>query len=95
MSLRPLHDRLLVKREQEETKTAGGLLIPDSAKEKPVTATVVAVGPGKRLHDGHVVAMDIRVGDKVLLGKYSGTEVKLDGVEHLILREDEVLGVVQ
>jgi chaperonin GroES len=94
MALRPLNDRVLVKREEEETKTAGGILIPDNAKEKPVMATVIAVGNGKKLADGKVLPMDIKVGDKVLIGKYSGTEVKMEGVEHLILREDEVLGIL-
>ena len=92
--LRPLADRLLVKREEEETKTAGGILIPDNAKEKPVKGTVVSVGNGKILADGSVRALDIRVGDKVLFSKYNGTEVKVEGVDHLILREDEVLGVL-
>lgn len=94
MALRPLNDRVLVKREEEETKTAGGILIPDNAKEKPVLATVIAAGAGKRLADGHIMPMEVKIGDKVLIGKYSGTEVKLGGVEHLILREDEVLGIL-
>ena len=92
--LRPLSDRILVKREEEETKTAGGILIPDNAKEKPITALVIAVGNGKTLADGTVRAPDVRVGDKVLFSKYSGTEVKVEGVEHLILREDDVLGIL-
>lgn len=92
--LRPLSDRILVKREEEETKTAGGILIPDNAKEKPVYGVVIAVGNGKALPDGSVRALDIKEGDKILFSKYSGTEVKVDGVEHLILREDDVLGVL-
>ena len=92
--LRPLADRLIVKREEEETKTAGGLLIPDNAKEKPIHGVVLAVGNGKILADGTVRPLDIKVGDKVLFSKYSGTEIKLEGVEHLILREDDILGVL-
>jgi chaperonin GroES len=94
MKIRPLADRLLVKRIAEETKTPGGILIPDNAKEKPTEATVVAVGSGKVLTDGKVKALEVKVGDRILISKYSGTEVKLDGEEHLILREDEVLGVL-
>lgn len=94
MKIRPLSDRILVKRVAEETKTAGGILIPDNAKEKPVEATVIAVGSGKALADGKVRAIDIKVGDRVLFSKYSGTEVKLDGEDHLILREDDILGVI-
>lgn len=93
-TLRPLSDRILVKREEEEKKTAGGILIPDNAKEKPMQAVVVAVGNGKVLADGNARALDICVGDRVLFGKYSGTEVKLNGEEHLILREEDVLGVI-
>jgi chaperonin GroES len=92
--LRPLSDRILVQREEEETKTAGGILIPDNAKEKPIQGVVIAVGNGKTLADGTIRTLDIRVGDKVLFSKYSGTEVKLDGVEQLILREDDILGVL-
>lgn len=94
MKIRPLSDRILVKRVAEETKTAGGILIPDNAKEKPVEATVIAVGNGKVFADGKVHAIDIKVGDRVLFSKYSGTEVKVDGEEHLILREDDILGVI-
>jgi len=94
MKIRPLHDRLIVKRLTEEAKTKGGIIIPDSAKEKPVEATVVAVGNGKVLEDGKVRPLDIKSGDRVLFGKYSGTEIKIDGEEHLILREEEVLGVI-
>ena len=94
MKLRPLADRLLVKRIPEETKTAGGILIPDNAKEKPMEGAVIAVGAGKTLPDGKTRPLEIKVGDRVLFSKYSGTEVKLDGEEHLILKEDDVLGVV-
>ena len=95
MSFRPLHDRILVKRIEEEEKTKGGIIIPDSAKEKPVEGKVIAVGNGKKLEDGKVQQLDIKAGDRVLFGKYSGTEIKIDGHEHLILREEDVLGVVE
>jgi chaperonin GroES len=95
MKIRPLQDRVIVKRVKEEEKTKGGLYIPDTAKEKPVEATVVAVGNGKVLEDGTVRKLDIKAGDRVLFGKYSGTEVKIDGEEHLILREDDILGVLE
>ena len=94
MKIRPLHDRILVKRLEEETKTAGGLFIPDTAKEKPIEGKVIAVGAGKRDEDGKLIALDVKAGDRVLFGKYSGTEVKIDGEEHLILREDDVLAVL-
>ena len=94
MNIRPLHDRILVKRVTESDKTAGGLYIPDSAKEKPVEAEVIAVGSGKILEDGTIVALDVKPGDRVLFGKYAGNEIKLDGVDHLILSEDEVLGII-
>jgi len=94
MNIRPLQDRLVVKRLAEEEKTKGGIIIPDSAKEKPIEGEVVAVGNGKVLEDGKVRPLDVKKGDRVLFGKYSGTEIKLDGVEHLILREDEVLGIL-
>jgi chaperonin GroES len=94
MKVRPLADRILVKRIPEETKTAGGILIPDNAKEKPSEGAVVAVGSGKVLKDGTVRAPEVKVGQKVLFGKYSGTEIKVDGEEHLILREDDLLGIV-
>ena len=93
MNIRPLHDRVLVKRVKEEEKTKGGIIIPDTAKEKPIQGKVVAVGNGKVLKDGKVRAVDVKVGDTVLFGKYSGTEIKLDGEEHIILREDDVLAV--
>jgi chaperonin GroES len=94
MKVRPLADRILVKRVEEETKTAGGILIPDNAKEKPMEGAVVAVGAGKVLTDGKVRPMEVKVGDRVLFSKYSGTEIKLEGTEHLILREDDILGIV-
>lgn len=95
MKIRPLHDRILVKRLEEETKTSGGLFIPDSAKEKPIQAKVIAVGAGKRDKEGKLIALDVKPGDKVLFSKYSGTEVKIDGEEHLIMREDDLLAVLE
>ncbi len=95
MKIRPLQDRILVKRVDGETKTASGIIIPDNAKEKPQEGSVVAVGKGKTLDNGTVRTPDLKVGDKILFGKYAGTEVKIDGVEHLILREDDVLGVIE
>ena len=94
MAIRPLHDRILVKRVDEVQTTKGGIIIPDTAKEKPIEGKVVAVGNGKLLDDGTLRKLDVKNGDVILFGKYSGTEVKLDGVEHLILREDDVLGVI-
>ena len=94
MKIRPLHDRVIVKRLDEETKTAGGLFIPDTAKEKPIQALVVAVGAGKRDKDGKIIALDVKAGDKVLFSKYSGSEIKIDGEEHLIMREDDLLAVL-
>src|SRR5690606_1114727 len=94
MKVRPLHDRVLVKRVDEEQKTKGGIIIPDTAKEKPVEAKVVAVGNGRIGDDGKVTPLTVKAGDRVLFGKYSGTEVKIDGVEHLILREDDILAVI-
>ncbi len=96
MKIRPLYDRVVVKRlEEEEEKTSGGIYIPDTAKEKPQRGEVVAVGQGKRLDDGKLVPLDVKVGDKVLFGKYAGNEVKIDGEECLIMREDEILGVLE
>jgi len=96
MNIRPLHDRIVVKRlEEEEGKSAGGLFIPDSAKEKPQKGEVVAVGKGKRSDDGKLMPLDVQVGDQILFGKYSGSDIKEDGVEYLIMREDEVLGVIE
>jgi chaperonin GroES len=95
MTIRPLHDRILVKRLEEQHKTAGGLFIPDTAKEKPIEAKVVAVGSGKRLEDGSIRKPEVKAGDKVLFAKYSGTEVKIDGEEHLIMREEDILAVIE
>ena len=95
MNIRPLQDRVIVRRVKEEDKTKGGLYIPDSAKEKPVEAMVIAVGNGKVLEDGTVRKLDVKAGDRILFGKYSGSEVKVDGDEHLILREDDILGVIE
>ncbi len=94
MKIQPLSDRIVVTRTEEETKTKGGIIIPDSAKEKPLEGVVVAVGSGKVLKNGKVSPVEVKAGDKVLFGKYSGTEVKIDGVEHVILREDDVLAVM-
>ena len=94
-NIRPLQDRILIKRVKEEEKTKGGIIIPDTAKEKPIEGEVVAVGNGKILDDGTVRKLDIKVGDRVLFGKYSGTEVKIDGEERLIIREDDVLGIIE
>ncbi|MFZ3047680.1 MAG: co-chaperone GroES [Desulfatirhabdiaceae bacterium] len=95
MKLKPLQDRILVQRVEEETTTKGGIIIPDTAKEKPVEGKVVAVGSGKMGDDGKRMAMEIKTGDRILFGKYSGTEVKIDGQEYLIMREDDVLGVIE
>jgi chaperonin GroES len=95
MKITPIKDNIVVKRLDEEEKKVGSIIIPDSAKEKPLTAEVIAVGSGRTLKDGKKVPLEVKVGDKVLVGKYSGSEVKLDGTEYLILREDEVLGVVE
>ena len=95
MKFRPLQDRILIKRLDREDKSSGGIIIPDSAKEKPQEGEVVAVGNGKRLDDGKLQPLDVKSGDRVLFGKYSGSEIKLDGEEHLILREDEVLGILE
>jgi chaperonin GroES len=95
MNIRPLQDRVLVKRVAEEEKTKGGIIIPDSAKEKPVEGKVIAVGRGKVMDDGKLRELDVKKGDRILFGKYAGTEIKLDGEEHLILREDDILGVLE
>ena len=95
MKIRPLQDRVIVTRIEEEEKTKGGIIIPDTAKEKPQQGKVVAVGKGKVNEDGKVMPLDVKVGDRVLFGKYSGSEIKLDGEEHLILREDDILGVLE
>ena len=94
MAVRPLHDRVIVKRIEEEAKSKGGIIIPDTAKEKPQEGRVVAVGPG-RVEDGKVIAVAVKKGDRILFGKYSGTEIKLDGVEHIIMREEDILGVIE
>ncbi len=94
MNLRPLHDRVLVKRLEEQESMRGGIIIPDSAKEKPQQAEVVAVGAGKLLEDGTRATPDVKSGDKILFGKYSGSDIRIDGEEYLILREDEILGVL-
>jgi chaperonin GroES len=95
MNIRPLQDRVIVKRVEEEEKTRGGIIIPDTAKEKPIEGKVIAVGKGKVNEDGKLRALDVKKGDLVLFGKYAGTEIKLDGVDHLILREDDILGVIE
>jgi chaperonin GroES len=95
MKIRPLQDRVIVKRLAEEEKTKGGIIIPDTAKEKPVEGVVVAVGKGKTAEDGKLIKLDVKAGDKILFGKYAGTEVKIDGVEHLIMREDDILGIIE
>ena len=95
MKIRPLHDRILVKRIDEEAKTKGGIIIPDTAKEKPQEGKVVAVGKGKVTDDGKLQPLDVKKGDRILFGKYSGTEIKVDGEEHLIIREDDVLAILE
>ncbi|KAF0190105.1 MAG: Co-chaperonin [Desulfobulbaceae bacterium] len=95
MKIRPLNDRLLVKRLEEITKTAGGIIIPDSAKEKPAEGEVIAVGPGKVNEKGDRIALQVAAGDRVLFSKYGGTEVKLDGVDYLIMREDDIMGIIE
>ncbi|MEJ2009213.1 MAG: co-chaperone GroES [Acidobacteriota bacterium] len=95
MKLRPLHDRILVKRVEEKETVKGGIIIPDSAKEKPQEGEVVAVGNGKKTEDGKVIPLDVKVGDRVLFGKYSGNDIKIDENEYLILREEEILGVLE
>jgi chaperonin GroES len=95
MKFKPLHDRLLLKPLSAETKTKAGIIIPDTAQEKPQQGEVVAVGAGKRLEDGRLIPMDVKVGDKVIYGKWSGTEVKLDGKDHVILKEEDLFGIVR
>lgn len=95
MKIRPLHDRIVIRRMEEERATAGGIIIPDSATEKPIQGKVVAVGTGKRLDSGEVIKPDVKVGDTVLFGKYSGTEVKISGTDLLVMREDDIMGVVE
>jgi chaperonin GroES len=93
--IRPLQDRIIVKRVQEEEKTKGGIIIPDTAKEKPIEGKVIAAGNGKVLEDGKVRPLDVKAGDRVLFSKYAGTEIKIDGEEHLIMREEDILGVIE
>jgi chaperonin GroES len=95
MKMRPLHDRILIKRVEEESKTKGGIIIPDTAKEKPQEGKVVAVGSGRVTDDGKVVALEVKRGDRILFGKYSGSEVQIEGEEHLIIREEDVLAVIE
>jgi len=95
MTVRPLHDRILIKRIEEKETVRGGIIIPDTAKEKPQEAEVVAVGNGKKTEDGKVIPLDVKKGDRILIGKYSGTEIKMEDEEYLILREDEVLGIIE
>ncbi len=94
MNIRPLYDRLVVKRSEEKETSRNGIIIPDSAKEKPQEGEVIAVGHGKRLDNGSLVALDVKAGDRILFGKYSGSETKLDGTEYIIIREDDVLGIL-
>ncbi|MCF8082452.1 MAG: co-chaperone GroES [Deltaproteobacteria bacterium] len=95
MKVRPLHDRVIVKRVEEEEKTKGGIIIPDTAKEKPVEGKVIAVGDGKVGDDGKKIALEVKAGDRVLFGKYAGTDINIDGEEHLIMREDDIIAVVE
>ena len=95
MSIRPLHDRVLVRRVEDEKKTPGGIVIPDTAAEKPMQGEVVSVGNGKLLDNGELRALDVKAGDKILFGKYSGTEVKVDGEELIVMREDDIMGVIE
>ena len=95
MKIRPLQDRVIVKRVEEEEKTKGGIIIPETAKEKPMEGKIIAAGKGKVLEDGKIHPLDVKVGDRILFGKYSGTEVKIDGEEHLIMRDDDILGVIE
>jgi len=95
MKFRPLHDRVVIRRVEEDTKTTGGIIIPDTAKEKPIQGEVVAVGPGARDETGKVVPLDVKAGDRVLFGKWSGTEVKIDGEELLIMKESDIFGVIE
>lgn len=95
MKIRPLHDRVVVKRVEEDKTSAGGIVIPDSATEKPIEGKVIAVGNGKILDNGEVRALDVKKGDKILFGKYSGTEVKVDGEEYLVMREDDIMGIIE
>ena len=95
MSFRPLHDRVLVRRVEQDTKTAGGIIIPDTAKEKPSEGEIISVGSGLKGEDGKITPLDVKAGDRVLFGKWSGTEVKLDGVEYLIMKESDIMGIIE
>ncbi len=95
VKLRPLHDRILVKRSEEETKTKGGIIIPDTAKEKPLEGTIISAGNGKILENGDKVPLEVKKGDTILFGKYAGTEIKIDGEEYLMMREEDVLGIIE
>ena len=95
MKIRPLQDRVIVRRLEEEEKTKGGIIIPDTAKEKPQEGKVIAVGKGKMTEEGKLIPLDVKVGDKILFGKYSGTEIKIEGEEHLIMREEDILGIIE
>ena len=95
MAFRPLHDRVLVKRVESEAKTAGGIIIPDTAQEKPMEGEVLAVGPGARGEDGKILPLDVKVGDRVLFGKWSGTEIKIDGEELIVMKESDIMGVIE
>lgn len=95
MKVKPLHDRVIVKRIEEEAKTKGGIIIPDTAKEKPVEGVIMAVGDGKVTDDGKKIPLEVKAGDKVLFGKYAGTEIQIDGEEHLIMREDDIIAIVE
>jgi chaperonin GroES len=95
MKIKPLQDRVIVKRIEEEERTKGGIIIPDTAKEKPQEGKVIAVGPGKVTDEGKKIALDVKAGDRILFGKYAGTEIKIDGEEHLIMREDDILGIIE
>jgi chaperonin GroES len=95
MKFRPLHDRVVVRRVESEEKTAGGIIIPDTAKEKPMEGEVIAVGPGARNEKGEIVALDVRVGDRILFGKWSGSEVKIDGEDLLIMKESDIMGIIE
>lgn len=95
MKIRPLHDRVIVKRESEEEKTKGGIIIPDTAKEKPVEGKVIAVGAGKLMDDGKKLPLEVKKGDRVLFGKYAGTDIQIEGEEHLIMREDDIIAIIE
>ena len=95
MKFRPLHDRVVVRRVEQDEKTAGGIIIPDTAKERPMEGEVLSVGPGARGEDGQIHPLDVKAGDRILFGKWSGTEVKLDGVEYLVMKESDIMGVIE